>query len=362
MAEPKYNVTHTPAQQHMQTHVLKDRPAARVVDRVSEKPWKVQEDVLYIAEQCPQMMSTFYPRVYEAIGQYHSPKLLAAFLTHMVVSAEHMGMDSSYTPTAYKLMMPAARYLQEKRMPTLFLAPDFLKAVLATDFKDEIDWTTAALPYEHGVLVLPKGNPLQSAEGEAGYIFWSRVRAGDYKPPLYSKLPTLQLETTSFCMTALCPSNGTWYDSNLSARYKSTLKLRNMYCSEPGVPMPDLTQDSVWDAPLAQDEAEFLETLGTVLWGTFLALNARPDLLTRAHVEKIVQAKSDKPRREFWSPNVVGRNYRIQREKGTGTHASPRMHFRRGHFRSQPYGVGRAERRTIWLEPCLIAAPKGEAT
>jgi hypothetical protein len=67
-----------------------------------------------------------------------------------------------------------------------------------------------------------------------------------------------------------------------------------------------------------------------------------------------VSPKADKVR-EFWSPNIIGGKYKPKREvpritsegsfefeqQAHGTHAAPRMHWRRGHFRMHAYG-GRA--------------------
>ena len=50
---------------------------------------------------------------------------------------------------------------------------------------------------------------------------------------------------------------------------------------------------------------------------------------------------------------LVG-TYKITGLSLGGTHASPRMHWRRGHFRRQPIGTGLIDYKIIWLEPCLI--------
>ena len=39
-----------------------------------------------------------------------------------------------------------------------------------------------------------------------------------------------------------------------------------------------------------------------------------------------------------------------------GHHASPRTHWRRGCFRRQPYGKGRALRKVIWIRPVMVGA------
>jgi hypothetical protein len=107
---------------------------------------------------------------------------------------------------------------------------------------------------------------------------------------------------------------------------------------------------------LSEDDSAFLEKLGVVVFGMLLALQARPALLTAAVREKVVKATSDRPQREFWTPTYIGKGYYPKREGASGTHASPRMHWRRGHFRQQAFGVQRSERKVIWLEPCLVSA------
>lgn len=51
-------------------------------------------------------------------------------------------------------------------------------------------------------------------------------------------------------------------------------------------------------------------------------------------------------------------DYRIKREHGVpeGTHASPVMHWRRGHYRRQRYGPGNSQFKTIVIEPVLANA------
>jgi hypothetical protein len=55
-------------------------------------------------------------------------------------------------------------------------------------------------------------------------------------------------------------------------------------------------------------------------------------------------------------PRDLGAGYKIpiRRTGAQGTHASPRLHWRRGRFRPQRIGEGRAEVKTIWIEPTLV--------
>lgn len=327
---------------------------------VYRDPGPISALAVRLAEGSPKLFSRFYPRIYENLGKYNSPKVLAAYLTEMVRASGADEVDK--LPVAYRIMAPSLHALTQQKVPMFFLAPSFLDAIKATDFKEDIDWINLKLPFEQGVMVLPRGT-LSAREGEIGFIYWSRVRAGvqyrsmiDYAPGLPG---WLQVPHDSFVCTALLPDVGCWYDFCLSASHRPTLQLRNVFYREQGETLPPNHAGlSPFDEQLSEADSPLIEQLGVVLFGTFLAMNARPDLIEMGKCERVIKEKKDKPRREFWSPNVIGRRYVLKRERKEtqGTHASPMMHWRRGHYRSQAFGVGRKERKTIWIEPILVGA------
>jgi len=338
-----------------------------LADRVKQQGLGTLTSVLTgIAEKSyPWVLKKFYPRHYENIGQYHSPKEVAVWLTTAVAESLRYGFLNS--PTAYRLMMPAFKPLIDKQMPMFFIAPELLQAVMMTDFDDDIDWTQMKLPYEHGVFILPRGGFRHPTDGDVHMILWSRNQGGASYPPPVPGIPTIEIQNTAFVTTALCPEKGIWYDACLNAAHRPTLKLRNLFYRGPEDPAPTLTKGSAQDEDLAEEDAPFCDSLGVIVFGTLLAMNARPELVERSQLLKRVPAKGDKPVREFWSPNVIGRKYKAKREipkvragkfvfpaKESGHHASPRLHWRRGHFRNQAYGPERRLRKVIWLEPCLI--------
>jgi len=56
----------------------------------------------------------------------------------------------------------------------------------------------------------------------------------------------------------------------------------------------------------------------------------------------------------LWSPKWVGQRHRRDADTVKGTHASPRTHWRRGHWRNHAVGEGRLSRRRLWIKPMLI--------
>lgn len=316
----------------------------------------------------PELMKAFYPRVYEHTGRYHSPRACAAMMANVVAESLRYGFHRA--ATAYKLLMPGLTYLRERRMPMFFIAPDLLEAVLRTDFDDDINWTELELPYESGILILPKGSLVHPEDGDVAMLIWSRVKKGDHKPP-FPGLPTQTLGNDAFVILGACLEKMIWYDSILTANVRPTTRLNNLFYREPGQDAPRAIKSNFMDSDLTEQDSEFLEKMGVIVFGTILAMNARPLLVERGKLLKRV-GKGDKAR-EFWSPNVIGARYKFKREPAKivdrkfvqpyrehGWHASPRMHWRRGHYRNQAFGQGRKERKQIWIEPCLIGAETGE--
>jgi hypothetical protein len=92
---------------------------------------------------------------------------------------------------------------------------------------------------------------------------------------------------------------------------------------------------------LTEKDQGFVEKLGVITFGTFMAMHAGPELVEPGKLVRRV-AKQGKVR-EFWTPKFVGARYKLRREvpkvvdtqfvyspgREQGTHASPRMHWRR---------------------------------
>jgi hypothetical protein len=268
-------------------------------------------------------------------------------------------------PSPMKVLATCLKDLVDRKISPFFVAPKLLDAVKCTDFKDPIDFSTLPLPFESGVFVLPRGALVHPTDGDAGAIIWSRTVAGkDFVLPVprwVKENPNTELaeawrkqyerkitcDTGGLGLVALCPDTGYWYDLTYLAD-GSLLNLKNPFdlADQP-------TPQSPFDTPLREQDGEFLQKMVSIFFGVIMAMLARPTLLEK---ECRVATTKKKREREFWSPNVVGKYYQPVHQKGDGTHSSPRMHWRRGHYRNQAHGEGRKERKILWIEPMLISA------
>jgi hypothetical protein len=115
---------------------------------------------------------------------------------------------------------------------------------------------------------------------------------------------------------------------------------------------------SEWDpcaVVMSPDETKFNTWLTTLVLKLLLFMLARPNDVQHGSIARVVKQRRTGSPIEFWHPNVMGRNYVTAREMSAGTHASPRLHWRRGHFRNQRHGPGFSLVKTIWIEPVLVA-------
>jgi len=324
-----------------------------------------------LGKRAPHILKMTYPRIYERAETYHSPRDVGTMLALSVFTPTVLGF--AYTPTTYRLIAPSIGPLIERRVPLMFVSPRLLDAVLRTDFKDPIDWQRMHLPYEEGIFVLPRGGPSAAStahpeDGEVGFLYYGRQKPGPHKFPLpfpdqeTGAPQTVFVDDHRFTFAAACPFAPmlTWYDSNITAAERPLITYNDMFYDAEGRYIERECLNT-WDQPLDKQDAPFLEMVGRLVFGLLMALTARPELQGREKHLRTVPGKRGKPAKDVWSPNVIGEFYQPpQRVKALGalgaggTHASPRFHWRRGHYRNQAFGPGRAERRVIWIEPMAV--------
>lgn len=311
-----------------------------------------------IEARAPELFAKYYPHRYtDSIGGYHSPKALAALLASIEHFSKHNDL-SNFSITEI-LLAPALPYLVEHKMPLMFLGRDFLDAILHSDYPLPIEWAPLHLPYEHGVFVLPTSAVTTSKGNDLSFVLYSRK----YKGRQYTTYSghSYVTEENTFSISSLALDEDTWYNTNISESTTPIITLKDIFSGYGGSECPGFEHKFSYDADFDKDDAELAKTVGSIVFGTILALNAREDLLEPRKRLRVVQNKHDVTKRlEYWEPNFVGRHYHIKRLPAKGTHASPRLHWRRGHYRSQPFGPGRKERKIIWIEPCLIAGGETE--
>lgn len=110
----------------------------------------------------------------------------------------------------------------------------------------------------------------------------------------------------------------------------------------------------------AEDRA-FLAKMRSIILQCLLGLTYRPDLFENEPIPSSGGAgRKHKPshqkERGPLYPRWIGKHYSKPIPAGVGSHASPREHWRKGHWKRVAIGVGRIERRWVWIEPTFVSA------
>jgi hypothetical protein len=324
----------------------------------------------------PKTYRACYPRQITTPGGFTNPRLFTASL--------HYGLAISLWPevnmlphlTAYLSTLTQITY----KVPTYFVRSEFAQAVAQTnppeDFKiGEIKWPLPAM-----LFVLPTDFILKYFGFYCPFLSVARAEIGVY--PDILKLPETDipkvlmndLRNDAERMLVTYPvyssinnfpidySGAFNFDHNIADVAKADFHDAT-YVEEAALGIR-INTDAV-DVPSGEAERKFQDKMMTFAIKLMLALTARPDLIkvgqqTRKHRE-IKHSRRTEVREALWSANTIGWEYRATRERGghaQGTHASPRLHWRRGHMRNQPYGEKLTLRKLLWIEPVLVNAPE----
>lgn len=244
-----------------------------------------------------------------------------------------------------------AHKLTQYQFPLYFLSRNLMAAIRHTDMEDRVLFQELKMPLPTMAFVFPDGS-LPSSDGK--YSVSSLVLSVIYGSD-YVRDPTVEVDFHARCTfllylivkdrTGASLTSYTWFHTSDTA-VRPDNKMQEMIDDHKATTGKDVAEHHVM----------FLEATRMAV-GAILAMTYKPELLAPEVIHhwqhKDVTKRGNVA---FWSPNIIGRDYQILGSKGDGSHASPRMHWRRGHFRNQACGTGRKEHKRIWLEPMLVAA------
>jgi hypothetical protein len=303
-----------------------------------------------VLEQCPirepHLWQTFYPRIYRHTERWGDPKVAAATLTPLTAMARDAGYSRTKAGDSTINIAYVGAALASLSVPTMFVAPELLASLSQSTPPAELRWDAIELPFESALLMLPRGFLFHPKDGAIDYIAYGRF-SPDSPITFPSRDKSFKLIEPTFILFTSCRENPTFPALDLTLNSST-----DPYIGVEDIPLGINRTSAGYDIKLEIDEMEFLNTYLSLTFRILLGLEARPALLSsgsRAGLHK-------KSRKELWTPNIIGRDYRYKTESSgsVGTHASPRIHWRRGHFRRQAIGAGYSEHKTVWIEPVLV--------
>lgn len=311
----------------------------------------------------PRAWKAVCPRRYVPPNGFENPQLYSGSMI-----ATMMGVSTNLISADFisGTIVSIASILVEHQVPTFFIMEDFARAVAATEPPDyaieDIHFPMPAM-----VFMLPPTFAREYSGYDCRMMAVAKVPEGKY--PTQVSIGELEMtrrvtnDTERFMAHYLVPIDGIEVD--YTATYPTAKKISQVVSEGTRVIADDWDIHAAKHGLTPRDEkqdAEFNTKMNAFALRLLLAMTARPTLIAKGtciREEKV--KKHGKSLDALWTPNTVGRGYRIvyERDKkeveAPGTHV--RMHWRRGHFRKQPYGLRDTPTyKVIWIDPVLVNA------
>lgn len=282
------------------------------------------------ASHRPTLWKRCYPRIYQGISEYESPRYVALTLASSLEWVTELEAKKS-SLTAQHIAIAATSALKNN-LPSFFVDRVFLNAAMQTDLPDDTRWVDIKLPYEAGLIYLPKDQLKDPSGDSINVIGWSRNRKDEEILIMGEKQGT-KYRFTDDTFTVFGISDATtqrYYSSAVQAGITPYIKWDSHQQGKPGP----------FDLEVTEEDSEFLTQIDCLVFALLMAQTIRPALTTDAKREGFHR----KSQREIWTPNFLGRGYQPRRQQDAcnsttdRTENPPRTHWRRGHYRWQPVG------------------------
>ena len=181
------------------------------------------------------------------------------------------------------------------------------------------------------------------------YVYAANCDNGGYSAPALPGCPAITVPRSKVAWQFYC-----WQDGNLESFVSSYFRGDRVDETIQNYTYTDYT--GIKDEAGIATDKEITDRLSALMLKLLVILNTRPQLVEAGRCVRAQKIKHGRVKhRELWSANLIGRCYQAVREDLEDcTHASPRVHWRRGHVRSQPHGPHRALRKPVWIEPVLV--------
>lgn len=287
-----------------------------------------------LKEHQPTAYKVFFPRVYHGVDNYNWRWANYASAMHIILALSDPTYVESYDSQRNATLFSAI--WEESGLNQFFVTPALYDAVANTDPPADIAFNDFQMPHEAMVFQLPTGKLTYNGHS-VPYIGICRLRSGKYESKGRTAVVKVDIEADKFLFTTAIPDASIHFGIGaFGAGLKQIL--------EGGVDVlafSDDATDGQTNDPTKKKitpDVVLVNQMMRIALNLILAMEVEPELLERGR--KVSMHKKESYR-EVWQPNFIGRKYRIVYSKpgvAPGTHASPRMHWRSGHFRRQ--GVG----------------------
>jgi hypothetical protein len=294
----------------------------------------------YTKEFCnkyPEYFNICNPRKYQGVNGYGNPKTVGLWSTSFmaICDSQQYSLNKDYGEESVNDIVNGAKIsarLAQLYMPYFWVYKDLAEAAIQTELPGHLSPSDILLPLEAFSLILPQ-DVLVDPNGldfNCVRICKMALSRENFRPALFIQFLCDQFEG-SFTYDAVIGYDETFIDSRKTRKIKADT---------------DSLEISFLD--------KALELVATIL----VLMAEKPEIISGGS-EVLKQKPEEKVNGKIpHAPNWIGLGYRIKSEYQGGTHSSPSLHWRRGHWRQQAHGSGRSLRKNIWIEPSVIGLKK----
>ena len=304
-------------------------------------------------EREPRLWSIVYPRTYVDIGGWESPKIAATAFAVVISILAKVG-DPTLLPRSNLDGFLVASRCRDYGFPTFFVKRELLAALQQTQLPEKLSWKDVPLPYPGMTFVFPTGAIRHPTDGPIGFVAIGSVPAGYIAA--FPEIETKAYEVTNHSIGMFTAAHNKAGVPLLSSVWDPETCVPSEKAPMAGECVMFNEKGEIEVMALSADDTTFLTRMGQFVVALILVMHARTDILSEGKATAKQTKSTGTP---FWTPHILGDNYRIHREtSGSGSHTSPRVHFRRGHLRRQHYGTEGTLVKTIWIEPTVVYPQK----
>jgi hypothetical protein len=348
----------------------------------------LDQTVAILNQEYPDLMKLCYPRRYVPPQGYPHPKFHAALIAAQLVAFSERQIQLDKTNIDCTL---AAWSVIESGSPVYCVAEEFITALMMSDPPPDLKFADLLWPHNGFTVLLPERFQLSYFGHEVPYVEIARCPLGMHKaPPLIRKVipqpgaigynpgpdgavydmhgiphycSDIDVKYNAFvcCAGIMCGDKpieyaGSWpMDETVQQFFQDASFKDFTYANERGLLAPD--------AVIGTDEdLKIMHNLIALCTQLLFAMGQLPE-----HVEPDAtcirpykEKKGGKVVKEaLYTPPWIGKRYRYVRAEAkatVGTHASPRVHPRRGHWRYQAYGPMFSQRKWKFIDPIIVGA------
>lgn len=304
-----------------------------------------------VRRQAPNALAAAIPRVYaDPPAGYLTAQQLGLRLAVAVSSAaasKEYGADDPVTMVHGAI----AENIIQLQVPVWWIGKDLVEALQATDLPPGLRFADVPYPLPSFALILPRGLIKDGEGGDVEYIQCNVTPVEE----------DLKYHRGLFTVSTMVSFNPAGAPSKPGPAYHNTEFLDDAIVQAfQGINERPIL--SYGYAEHVDGDTDMVKRIARVAISASFLLASRPDLVEAQEnpIRRVRSSLHGGGKVPLQSLRWLGRTYRTIRPSpvpGQGTHASPRLHWRRGHWRDQRIGEGRKQRKIVWIQPVLVGSP-----